>query len=142
MKTFQLPIDKIIIQLGYKSSGKLFMSNQFQNAPLSPQSKRILKEINPYAAYIVDNAPFVLFFDKIMNDDSSFKKVSKQVWNAQIPVAIFCDESTVKIFNGLSIDDSNYIQRRIAMKSRIFPTGRFLIQSSGTNITKFIQKLN
>ena len=86
MKTFQLPIDKIIIQLGYKSSGKLFMSNQFQNAPLSPQSKRILKEINPYAAYIVDNAPFVLFFDKIMNDDSSFKKVSKQVWNAQIPV--------------------------------------------------------
>ena len=45
MKTFQLPIDKIIIQLGYKSSGKLFMSNQFQNAPLSPQSKRILKEI-------------------------------------------------------------------------------------------------
>lgn len=113
MKTFQLPIDKIIIQLGYKSSGKLFMSNQFQNAPLSPQSKRILKEINPYAAYIVDNAPFVLFFDKIMNDDSSFKKVSKQVWNAQIPVAIFCDESTVKIFNGLSIDDSNYILRQI-----------------------------
>lgn len=113
MKTFQLPIDKIIIQLGYKSSGNLFMSNQFQNAPLSPQSKRILKEINPYAAYIVDNAPFVLFFDKVINDDISFKKVSKQVWNAQIPVAIFCDESTVKIFNGLSLDDSNYILKQI-----------------------------
>ena len=146
MKTFQLPIDKIIIQLGYKSSGNFFMSNQFQNAPLSPQSKRILKEINPYAVYIVDNAPFVLFFDKLVNDDISFKKISKQVWNAQIPVAIFCDESTVKIFNGLSLDVSNYmlkqIERRIAMKSRIFPTGRFLIQFSGTNITKFIQKLN
>lgn len=113
MKTFQLPVDKIIIQLGYKSSGNLFMSNQFQNAPISSQSKRILKEINPYAAYIVDNAPFVLFFDKAINDDVSFKKVSKQVWNAQIPVAIFCDESTVKIFNGLSLDDSNYILKQI-----------------------------
>lgn len=113
MKTFQLPIDKIIIQLGYKSSGNFFMSNQFQNAPLSPQYKRILKEINPYAAYIVDNAPFVLFFDKVVNDDISFKKISKQVWNAQIPVAIFCDESTVKIFNGLSLDVSNYILKQI-----------------------------
>lgn len=113
MKTFQLPIDKIIIQLGYKSSGNFFMSNQFQNAPLSPQSKRILKEINPYAVYIVDNAPFVLFFDKLVNDDISFKKISKQVWNAQIPVAIFCDESTVKIFNGLSLDVSNYMLKQI-----------------------------
>lgn len=113
MKTFQLPIDKIIIQLGYKSSGNFFMSNQFQNAPLSPQSKRILKEINPYAAYIIDNAPFVLFFDKIVNNDISFKKVSKQVWNAQIPVTIFCDESTVKIFNGLSLDVSNYMLKQI-----------------------------
>ena len=113
MKTFQLPVDKIIIQLGYKSSGNLFMSNQFQNAPISSQSKRILKEINPYAAYIVDNAPFVLFFDKIVNDDISFKKISKQVWNAQIPVAIFCDESTVKIFNGLSLNVSNYMLKQI-----------------------------
>lgn len=113
MKTFQLPIDNIIARLGYKSSGNLFLSNQIQNAPLSLRSKRILKEINPYAAYIVDNTPFVLFFDKIINDNISFKKVSKQIWNAQIPVAIFCDESTVKIFNGLSLDYSNYIIKQI-----------------------------
>ncbi len=113
MRKFKLPIDKIISQLGYKSSSNLFMSNQLQNAPLSPQSKRILKEINPYAAYIVDNAPFVLFFDKTVNDDISFNNISKQVWNAQIPVAIFCDENTVKIFNGLSIDDSNYVLKQI-----------------------------
>ena len=117
MKTFQLPIEKIIIQLGYKSSGNFFMSTQFQNAPLSPPYKRILKEINTYAAYIVDNAPFVLFFDKAINDDISFKKVSKQVWNAQIPVAIFCDESTVKIFNGLSLDNSSHILKQIEVYS-------------------------
>ena len=113
MKKSQTPIDKIILQLGYKSSGNLFMSNQFQSAPLSLQSKRILKEINPYAAYIVDNAPFVLFFDQVISDDVSFKKISKQVWNAQIPVAIICDKNTVKVFNGLSLDDSNYILKQI-----------------------------
>ena len=47
MKTFQLPVDEIIIQLGYKSSGNLFMSNQFQNAPISPQSKKNIKTDKP-----------------------------------------------------------------------------------------------
>ena len=113
MKIYQLPIEQIISQLGYEVSGNLYMYNQFQNAPLSLHSKKVIKEIHPYAAYILDNAPFVLFFDKIINDDISFKKVSRQVWNAQIPVAIFCDESTVKIFNGLSLDMSNYTLKQI-----------------------------
>lgn len=113
MKSFQLPIEKIIMQLGYKSSSNLFTTAQFETAPISQQAKKILKEINPYAVYIVDNSPFVLFFDKVINDNVTFKKISKQVWNAQIPIAIFCDENTVKIFNGLSIDDSEYIINQI-----------------------------
>lgn len=113
MNINQLPIDGIIAQLGYETSGNLFMSEQIKNAPLTPHFKKILKEINPYAAYIIDNAPFVLFFDKIIDNDISFKNVSKQVWNAQIPVAIFCDEGTVKIFNGLSLDMSNYTLKPI-----------------------------
>lgn len=117
MKTFELPIDKIIVQLGYKHSGNFYMSGQFQNAPLSPQSKRILEKIQPYAAYIIENAPFVVFFDKALNDDISFKRVCKQVWNAQIPVAIFCDENTVRIFNGLSLDDSDHTLKQIGVYS-------------------------
>lgn len=113
MKTYQLPTDKIISQLGYLSSNNLFMYNQLESVPLSLHLKRILKEIHPYAVYILDNTPFVLFFDKIINDDISFKEVSRRVWNAQIPVAIFCDESTVKIFNGLSLDLTNDTLRHI-----------------------------
>lgn len=113
MKTYQLPIDKIIFQLGYASSENLFMYNQFDSAPLSLHLKRMLKVIRPYAAYILDNTPFVLFFDTIMDDDILFKEVSKRVWNAQIPVAIFCDESTVKIFNGLSLNLTNYTIKHI-----------------------------
>lgn len=113
MKTYQLPIDKIISQLGYSSSDSLFLYNQFDSVPLPLHLKRTLKEIRPYAAYILDNAPFVLFFDKIINDDISFQEVSKRVWNAQIPVAVFCDESTVKIFNGLSLNLKDYTLKLI-----------------------------
>lgn len=113
MKMYQSSIDKIIVQLGYQSSENLFMFNQFPNAPLSQQAKRILNEIKPYAAYIIDNMPFVLFFNTEINDAYLFRKVCKQVWNAQIPVAIFCDDNTVKIYNGLSLDDTKYILKQI-----------------------------
>lgn len=117
METYQLPIDKVISQLGYMSSENLFMYDQLDRAPMSLHLKRTLKEIHPYAAYILDNTPFVLFFDQIINDDISFKEVSRRVWNAQIPVAIFCDESTVKIFNGLSLDMTNYTLKHIETNS-------------------------
>ncbi len=115
MKKYQLPIDKIIAQLGYESSSNFFTFKQFQNAPLSSYFKRILKEINPYAVYIVDTIPFVLFFDETINDDISFKSISRQVWNAQIPIAIFCDKNTVKIFNGLLLDMSDYTLKQIQL---------------------------
>lgn len=113
MKAYQLPIDQIIAQLGYGSSSNLFMYDQLQNAPLSLHFKRVLEEIHPYAAYILDDTPFILFFDKLVDDDVSFKIVSRQVWNAQIPVAIFCDESVIRIFNGMSLDISNYTLKQI-----------------------------
>ena len=113
MKTYQLPIDKIITQLGYESSSNLFIYDQINNAPLSLHFKKVLKEIKPYAVYIINNAPFVLFFDKMISDDIAFKNVSRQVWNAQIPVTIFCDENMVKIFNGLSLDMSAYTLSQI-----------------------------
>lgn len=117
MRTYQLPIDKIICQLGYESSDNLFMFEQLEKAPLSLHFKKVLKEIHPYAAYILDNMPFVLFFDKIINDDVSFKEISRQVWNAQIPVAILCDENTVKIFNGLSLNISDYTLKQIEINT-------------------------
>lgn len=104
----KLPIDQIISQLGYDFSNNLYFSDMFDSAPLSPHSKRILEDIHPHAAYFINNEPFVLFFDENINDENLFRAVSKQVWNAQIPVVIFCDESVVKIFNGTSLQLSTY----------------------------------
>lgn len=105
----KLPVDQIISQLGYDLSDNLYFSDKFGSAPLTPHSKRILEEIHPRAAYIINNEPFVLFFDENLNDENLFKVVSRQVWNAQIPVVIFCDESVVKIFNGTSLQLSTYM---------------------------------
>lgn len=104
----KLPIDQIISQLGYDLSSNLYFSDRFDSAPLMPHSKRILDAIHPRAAYIINHEPFILFFDENLNDENLFQNVSKRVWNAQIPVVIFCDESMVKIFNGTSLQFSNY----------------------------------
>ena len=74
MKTFKLPIDKIIAQMGYSSSSNLFMPNQIHSAPISSHFKRILNAINPYAMYVVNNVPFILFFDKKVNDRQTAKQ--------------------------------------------------------------------
>lgn len=104
----KLPIDQIISQLGYDLSNNLYFSDKFDSAPLTPRSKRVLEDIHPRAAYIINNEPFVLFFDENINDENLFRAVSKQVWNAQIPVAIFCDEGVVKVFNGTSLQLSTH----------------------------------
>lgn len=111
MKSFELPIEQIIYQLGYYESKNLIKSSQFQSTDLKLYTRKILQEINPYAAYIVNDLPFVLFFDKTVNDDIYFGNISKKLWNAQVPVAIFCDSNTVKIFNGLSINKYNKLNK-------------------------------
>lgn len=111
----KLPIDQIISQLGYDLSDNLYFSDRFDSVPLMPHSKRILEEIHPRAAYIINNEPFILFFDENLNDESLFKTVSRQIWNAQIPVVIFCDESVVKIFNGTSLQLSTYTITQVGL---------------------------
>ena len=113
MKKSRLPIDDIISKLGYTDSANLIKLKQLANANLSPRSRKIISEIKPYAAYIVDGFPFILFFDSNINDITSFKEISKRVWNAQIPIVIFCQENTVKIFNGTSLDLSDYTLKQV-----------------------------
>ena len=113
MKKSRLPIDDIISKLGYTDSANLIKLKQLANANLSPRARKIISEIKPYAAYIVDGFPFILFFDSNINDITSFKEISKRVWNAQIPIVIFCQENTVKIFNGTSLDVSDYTLKQV-----------------------------
>ncbi len=112
MKTYELPIETVITRLGYKNSENLVYYGEFNYSSYTNHIAKVVSEIKPYAIYFIDRKPFILFFDSIF-DETSFKIISKQVWNAQIPVAIFCDDQTVKIHNGMSLDLSSYVLEQI-----------------------------
>jgi len=98
-------IDEIITHSGYSNSSCLKYNKDF--ASLTVHTTKILNELSPYAAYIVDEKPFVVFFDEVSNQEVH-ELLSKKVWNAQIPVAIFCGTGTVKIFNGCTLDKKSF----------------------------------
>lgn len=107
MKGYELPIETVIKRLGYKNSKNLIYYSEFNDSDYNNHISKIVHEIKPYAIYFIDRNPFILFFDKLF-DEVSFKTISKQVWNAQIPVAMLCDDQTVRIYNGLSLNLSSY----------------------------------
>lgn len=107
-----LPIENLISNLGFSGSKNLIYKNGFINQDLSKHDIKILNEINPFAVYLVDNKPFVLFVESSFSG-SNLKNVSKLVWNSQIPVAFVCDSNSVKIFNGKSIDFETKILNEI-----------------------------
>lgn len=108
MKVYELPIETVIRRLGYKNSENLVYYSEFNCSNYNNHISKIVSEIKPYAVYFIDGNPFILFFDRLF-DEASFKIISKQVWNAQIPVAILCDDQTVKIYNGMSLNLSSYL---------------------------------
>lgn len=99
-------IDLIIKKLGYNESDNLFYYNDLytnKELKISLRIQKNLKDIKPYAFYCIDNKPFVIFFDKIENKEE-VKNINKKIWNMQIPVVIFDDIDTIKIFNGSNLD--------------------------------------
>lgn len=107
MKGYELPIEIVIRRLGFKNSKNLIYYSEFNNSDYNHHISKIVHEIKPYAIYFIDGNPFILFFDNLF-DEVSFKTISKQVWNAQIPVAMLCDDQTVKIYNGFSLNLTTY----------------------------------
>ncbi|OEF97778.1 HsdM family class I SAM-dependent methyltransferase [Desulfuribacillus alkaliarsenatis] len=109
----QLPIETVISRLGYDDSDNLHRYKDFYRLNLSTHLIKILTEIKPYAAYFIDNKPFIIFFDTAYRE-ISFKKISKKVWNSQIPIAFFCDENSVQVYNGTSLNLSSYVINKVA----------------------------
>ena len=59
-------IDKVIQRLGYHNSKKLFyLSDINKCTELSWHDRRVLYEVAPYAAYIVDGRILTVFFNYI-----------------------------------------------------------------------------
>jgi type I restriction-modification system DNA methylase subunit/hemerythrin len=90
--------------MGYTESSCLkYGRDGFNIGSFSSHTAKVLEELSPYAVYIVDDEPFVLFFEELF-DKSKQQQLCKKIWNAQIPVAIVCEQGTVIIYNGCSID--------------------------------------
>jgi hypothetical protein len=102
-------LNEIIKRLGYADSPCLkYKSNRYDSETLAAHTSKVLTELSPFAVYMVDNEPFVLFFDESSNPDEQ-KIISQKIWNAQIPVAIFCGISTIKIFNGCTLEQRTHL---------------------------------
>lgn len=96
-------IDTVIQRLGYGNSQKLFyLSDIDKCADLSWHDRRVLLELAPYAAYIVDGSVLVVFFDDLNNRPDT--DLHGKIWNAQMPVVISDEGHAVKIYNGKSMD--------------------------------------
>ena len=102
-------LNEIIERLGYSGSPCLkYKSDNYDSSTLTAHTTKVLNALSPFAAYMVDDEPFVLFFDELLNQDEQ-TDLSKRIWNAQIPVAIFCGTSTIKIFNGCTLDQRTHL---------------------------------
>ncbi|ALF17824.1 Eco57I restriction-modification methylase domain-containing protein [Fusobacterium animalis] len=109
-------IESIIKKLGYANSESLiYLQNINKCADLSWHDKRILKILSPYAIYIVDKKPLVLFFDDLENKEDIF--FHTKVWNAQIPIIISDEGNIIKIYSGKSTNLDN--KKNIRLKDII-----------------------
>ena len=107
-------IDRIIKQLGYVESGSLrYRRDGYVFDSISSHYSRVLDELSPYATYMIDNTPFILFFEEAI-DLNKQKRLNTKIWNAQIPLVIICGTGDVKIYNGTSIDKQSEMLREVS----------------------------
>jgi len=109
------PIEVLIRRLGYDNSPNLFYFKSITNGPFSFHIRKVLLELQPFAVYCIDDQPFVIFFE--VSDSSIVKELNKKIWNAQIPIAFFCTENSVEIYNGTSLDLDEFILTKIYEQS-------------------------
>lgn len=96
-------IETVIQRLGYNKSEKLFyLSDIDKCTDLSWHDRRVLHELAPYAAYIVDGSVLTMFFDDL--NSRMDVDIHGKIWNAQMPVVISDEGNYIKIYNGKSMD--------------------------------------
>lgn len=106
-------IENVIHRLGYHNSEKLFCFAEFDECTdLSWHDRRVLRELAPYAAYVVDGNVLAVFFDDL--NSRADVNLHGKIWNAQMPVVISDEGSYIRIYNGKSmdLDDNKKIKLR------------------------------
>ena len=96
-------IETVIHRLGYHSSEKLFYLSKIDKCTdLSWHDRRVLKELAPYAVYVVDGRVLTVFFDDL--DSRTDVELHGKIWNAQMPIIISDEGNYIRIYNGKSMD--------------------------------------
>lgn len=102
-------IEEILRRMGYSNSPFLLRKDGFCDLSiLSVQTFKVLNDLSPYAAYMVEGKPFIMFFDEDESTNPEQRKaMNRKIWNAQIPVVFFCGTRSISIFNGYTIEQQN-----------------------------------
>ena len=109
-------IETVIQRLGYHNSKKLFYLSEIDKCTdLSWHDKRIVRELAPYAIYVVDGRVLTVFFDDLSNREEV--ELHGKIWNAQIPVVISDEGNYIKVYNGKSMDLS--VDKKIRLRDII-----------------------
>lgn len=96
-------IETVIQRLGYHNSEKLFyLSDIDKCTDLTWHDRRVLRELAPYAAYIVDGSVLTVFLEDLNSREDA--DLHEKIWNAQIPVVISDEGNYIKIYNGKSMN--------------------------------------
>lgn len=95
-------IETVIQRLGYKGSERLvYLSDIDKCMELSWHNRRVIRELAPYAVYIVENNVFTIFFDDLNSREDI--DIHGKLWNAQVPVVISDEGNYIKVYNGKSM---------------------------------------
>lgn len=95
-------IDMVIHRLGYHISDKLFYLSEIDKCTdLSWHDRRVLYELAPYAAYVVDGKVIAIFFDDL--NSRTDLEIHVKIWNAQMPVVISDEGDFINVYNGKSM---------------------------------------
>ena len=94
-------------RLGYDKSSGLVYFNDITSEIFSFHIEKVLKELKPFAVYQNDGRPFILFFEQ--RNQSIREELDIKIWNSQIPIAIFCTENTIEIYNGTSLNLNKFL---------------------------------
>lgn len=115
-------MEHVIERLGYSTAEGFYTYENIPFMSYPPHICNVLKELKPCAVYMIDNRPFVCFFD--VDKREMWNRIGWKIWNSQIDIAICVSDTTFEVYFGKSLDQKKKLPQRLARMS--LQTGREL----------------
>lgn len=121
-------LDTLIKNLKLGESPNLLYLPEIQNGTkkLPLRDKNVLNLIKPYATFLLNSRPFILFFDKPKSENDRLR-IHREVWNFQTPIVFIVEEGQIEIYNGLSLKkDKTRLKKILNTNSKEFTLNNIL----------------